>query len=314
MRLVLTDAATLGEDISPQEWFAPFGEVEIYPLTQPAQVAERIAGAQAVLCNKTRIAAADMEQAPQLRYIGLFATGYNNIDVEAARCRGITVCNVPGYSTDAVAQHTFALLLARYSRVAEFDAYTRAGRWQYSRTFSPYLYQTHEVTGRTIGIVGYGSIGRRVAQIAQAIGMKVLVYTRTPRPAEGVTFVSFPQLLRESDVITVHCPLNAASEKMFDAAAFAACKPGAYFINTTRGGVVDEAALRDAVLHGPLSGAAVDVVTQEPMPGDCPLAGVPGITITPHVAWAPVETRGRLMQMVQDNLRAFLAGRPQNTV
>ena len=314
MRIVLTDAATLGKDNGPLHVFEKLGTVEIYPTTAPGETAARIREADAVLCNKTLLTADVLAQAPHLRYIGLFATGYNNIDTAYAHDHGIVVSNVPGYSTDAVAQHVFALLLAHCSRVAEFDAYTRAGNWQYSQTFSPFLCETSEIAGKTLGIVGYGAIGRKVARIALAFGMRVLVYTRTPRQDDSVTFVSFQQLLEQSDVITVHCPLTPASERMFDAAAFAACKKGAYFINTARGGVVDEAALRQAVLDGTLGGAAVDVVTTEPMPADCPLAGVPGITITPHVAWAPVETRQRLTQMVFDQLAAFLQGKPIHVV
>ena len=314
MHIVLTDAATLGNDARQLERFEAFGRVTAYDLTAPQQIAERIADADVILCNKTVLGAEQMRLAPKLKYIGLFATGYNNIDIEYACAHGITVCNVPDYSTDAVAQHTFALLLHHFSNIAGFDAYTREGNWQYSKTFSPFLFTTHEVAGKTLGIVGYGSIGRQVARIAQAFGMRVLVHTRTPRAAQGAEFVSFEQLLKQSDVITVHCPLNAASERMFDAAAFAACKKGAYFINTARGGIVDEQALRQAVTSGHLSGAAVDVATVEPMRADCPLAAVEGITVTPHVAWAPIETRERLMQRVADNLQAFLQGIPQNIV
>lgn len=314
MHIVLTDAATLGNDGGQARLFEAFGKVTAYDLTAPQQIGERIADADVILCNKTVLGAEQMRLAPGLKYIGLFATGYNNIDVEYAAAHGITVCNVPDYSTDAVAQHTFALLLHHFSNVAGFDAYTRGGNWQYSKTFSPFLFTTREVAGKTLGIVGFGSIGRRVARIAQAFGMRVLVHTRTLRDAQGVEFVSFEQLLRQSDVISVHCPLNAASEKMFDAAAFAACKQGAYFINTARGGIVDEAALRQAVVSGHLAGAAVDVMSVEPMRGDCPLAGVDGITVTPHVAWAPIETRERLMQCVADNLQAFLQGNAQNVV
>lgn len=314
MRIVLTDAATLGNDDVAARAFERFGTVTAYPLTTPEQTVERIAQAQVVLCNKTLLSAEVLSQVPQLKYIGLFATGYNNIDVEYAAAHGITVCNVPDYSTDAVAQHTFALMLHHFSGVAAFDAYTRAGNWQYSKTFSPFILTTQEIAGKVLGIVGYGSIGRKVAAIAKAFGMRVLAYTRTPRADADVTFVSFEQLLRESDVISVHCPLNAASERMFNEQTFALCKNGSFFINTARGGIVDEKALREAVLSGRLSGAAVDVVTHEPMRQDCPLADVPGITVTPHVAWAPIQTRQRLLQRVAENLEAFLEGRPQNTV
>lgn len=314
MRLVLTDAATLGLQEQQLAVFERFGKVDIYSMTTPEQTAERIADAHAVICNKTVLHADVLSQAPFLKYIGLFATGYNNVDIEWTRRHGITVCNVPDYSTDAVAQHTFALLLEHYSGIAFFDRYTRSGDWQYSKTFSPFIQTTYELAGKTLGIVGFGNIGKKVAQIAAAFGMRVLVYTRTVRQQEGVLFVPFEQLLAESDVVSVHCPLNAQSDKLFDSQAFEQCKKGAYFINTARGGIVDETALRDAVLQGRLSGAAVDVVTQEPMRADCPLYDVPGITVTPHVAWAPLETRNRLLQRVTENIEAFLRGEPQNTV
>jgi len=314
MKIVITDWKTVTNGDLSLDPIRAFGEVTAYELTAPHEIAERIADADMVLCNKTPMTAEVLAKAPHLRYIGLFATGYNNIDLAYTNAHGITVCNAGGYSTDAVAQHVFALLLHRMSQTAAYDRFTADGRWIGSDVFSPFCFPMQELSGMTMGIVGYGNIGRTVARIAVAFGMKVLVYTRTPKTDDSVTFVSFEELLKNSDVITAHCPLNEASRHLFDAAAFAAMKPGAYFINTSRGGVVDETALCRALSDGRLSGAALDVLDTEPMQADCPLIGAPNLVITPHVAWAPLQTRERLLSLVCENMRAFLSGTPQNVV
>ena len=314
MKLVITDCRTVTEGDIDLHVFDKFGDVTYYPLTTKAEVAARIADADVVLCNKTPMDAGTLGHAAHLRYIGLFATGYNNVDLAYTNAHGITVCNAGGYSTDAVAQHVFALLLAHTCRVAEYRAFVDAGGWKTADRFSPFVYPTAELSGKTMGLFGFGTIGRAVARIASAFGMRVIAATRTPRPMDGVTLVSFDELLAQADVISVHCPLTPQTMRLFNADAFARCKAGAYFINTSRGGVVDEPALRDAVLSGHLSGAAVDVLDSEPMAADCPLFGVPNLTITPHVAWAPLEARRRLVTIVEENLQAFLDGKPQNVV
>ncbi len=315
LTLVLPDSKTLTNgdlSLSPLE---QFGRVVCYPLTSPEELPGRLQEADIVLCNKALMNEETLRDAPHVRYIGLFATGYNNIDLAYTNARGITVCNAGVYSTDAVAQHTFALLLDHYSRVADYRAFVDKGGWRYSDTFSPFVYPMAELSGRTIGLIGYGSIGQAVARIARAFQMTVLAYTRTPREdADGVRFVPFEELLRSSDVVSVHCPLNEQTRGLFGRDAFAWMKPGAFFINTARGPIVDEPALREALESGKLSGAALDVLAQEPMREDCVLSGAPHLTITPHVAWAPLETRQRLLGTVMDNLRAFLDGRPQNVV
>lgn len=314
MNIVITDWKTVTNGDLTTEPIERLGRVTAYPLTAPEEIAERIKDAQAVLCNKTPLTAEVLKAAVHLKYIGLFATGYNNIDLDYTNAHGITVCNAGGYSTDAVAQHVFAMLLSHMSRVDDYRRFTAEGHWIGSDVFSPFCYPMTELAGLTMGIVGFGNIGRAVAGIALAFGMKVLVYTRTRREAPGITFVSFEELLSRADVITAHCPLNAQSQRLFDAAAFATCKKGAFFINTSRGGVVDEAALRAALENGILSGAAVDVLDTEPMSDTCPLFGAPNCIITPHVAWAPVQTRLRLLRLVCDNLQAFINGTPQNVV
>ena len=314
MRIVVADAATVVGNGIDLEFLKEFGEVTVYDLTAPEEMIPRLQGADAVIVNKTPISAEVMAACPTLKYVGLFATGFNNIDVAYAAAHGVTVCNVPGYSTEAVAQHTFALLLGVTDRVHEYNETVAQGDWVRSRTFSYFPIPLAELCGKTIGIVGYGAIGRRVGDMARAFGMKVLVHGRRPIPDTDVEQVPFDDLLRRSDVVTMHCPLNADSVGMMNTAAFAAMKQGAIFINTSRGGLVDEHALRAALDSGHLLGAGVDVLQVEPMTEDCPLLGAPRLLITPHIAWAGVETRRRLMGVVADNLRHYLAGNAINRV
>lgn len=314
MRIVVLDAATVVGGGIDLEFLKEFGEVTVYDLTPPEQMAERLQGADAAICNKTPISAAVMAACPDLKYIGLFATGFNNIDVDYAAAHGITVCNVPGYSTEAVAQHTFALLLAITDRCHVYNDTVAAGDWVRSRTFAYFPIPLTELCGKTMGIVGYGAIGRRVGDMARAFGMRVLACGRRPIPDTDVEQVPFAELLARADVVSMHCPLNADSVGMMDGDAFAKMKPGAIFINTSRGGLVDEQALRAALDSGHLLGAGVDVLQVEPMAEDCPLLGAPNCIITPHIAWAGVETRRRLMGVVAENIRRFMAGEPINRV
>lgn len=314
MRIVVADAATVVGGGIDLEFLKEFGEVTVYDLTAPEELVARLQGADAVIVNKVRVTADVMAACPTLKYVGLFATGYNNIDVAYAAAHGVTVCNVPGYSTEAVAQHTFALLLAVTDRCHEYNATVAEGDWVRSRTFAYFPIPLTELCGKTMGIVGYGAIGRRVGDMARAFGMKVLVCGRRPIPDADVEQVPFEELLCRSDVVSMHCPLNADSEGMMNAAAFAKMKQGAIFINTSRGGLVDEQALRDALDSGHLLGAGVDVLQVEPMSEDCPLLGAPNLLITPHIAWAGVETRRRLMGVVAENIRQFLNGTPINRV
>lgn len=314
MHIVVTDADTVVGHGITLDFLKEFGEVTVYGLTSPEELPARLAEADAVICNKTLITAEVMAAAPRLRYVGLFATGYNNIDTAYAAAHGITVCNVPGYSTEAVAQHTFALLLQLTNQVGEYNRTVQEGDWVRSRTFSYFPIPLTELCGKTIGIVGYGAIGRRVGDIARGFGMRVLACGRRPIEDERVEQVPLDELLSRSDVVSLHCPLNDDSRNMLDAAAFARMKKGAYLVNTARGPLVDEVALRAALDSGHLGGAALDVLRQEPMTEDCPLLGAPNCILTPHIAWAGVETRHRLMEIVAENLRCFAAGRPQNTV
>ena len=314
MKIVITDADTVTSGDVSLDRFADFGELEVYGLTDADQLAERIKDADIAITNKNQFTAEAMKDAKNLKYIGLFATGFNNIDIKYAKEHGITVCNVPGYSTEAVAQHTFAFILALLDRVGEYNESVKHGDWIRSRTFSYFPLPLSELAGKTIGIVGYGSIGRRVGDIAKAFNMKVLVNNRSKVNDDTVTQVSFEELLMNSDIVTLHCPLNADSENIMNEAAFAKMKDKAIFVNTARGGMVDEHALRKALDSGKLLGAGLDVLRKEPMDKDCPLLNAPNCYITPHISWAGVETRLRLLDVVYANIKAFVDGKPQNTV
>lgn len=314
MKIVILDSDTVSTGDLSFSGIARYGEVKRYGLTEPERVIERVRDAEIVLCNKTFITREVMENAPKLKYIGLFATGFNNIDLECAKERGIAVANVPAYSTEGVVQLTYAFILEHYCNLHNYRRHVDNGNWKKSATFSYFPFPIGSLSGKTMGIIGYGSIGKRSAQIANAFGMRVLVYTRTPKDDKTVEFVDFDTLLGESDVVSVHCPLNAQSEKMMNEEAFGKMKKGALFINTSRGPIVDEYALRDALVSGKLMGAGLDVLCAEPMAEDCPLFGIENCIITPHVGWAGIETRRRLMEIVESNIEAFTEGRQQNRV
>lgn len=315
MKIILTDCATLtyNNDIS-LDCFKQIGEVVYYQGLTREELLTAAEDTDIILCNKTVIDREVFEAAKKLKYIGLFATGYNNIDIDEARKRGVMVCNAGSYSTNAVAQQTFSYILAHYNAISQYDRFVKEGGWITSPTFSKLCYKTYELADKTIGIIGFGSIGQKVAQLALAFDMKVLVYTRTPKEYANVEFVDFDTLLQKSDIVSVHCPLNPQSEGMFDALAFSKMKDGAFFINTARGGVLSEKALFDALVSEKLSGAAVDVLTDEPMLEDCILMKAPNIILTPHTAWAPIETRNRLIKIVYDNIQGFLSGNVINSV
>lgn len=313
MKIVILDAATVTRGDLSLNRFEKYGELRVYDYCDYQDVAPRIKDADMVICNKSLLDEHNLSKAPNLKYIGLFATGYNNVDIECASKKGITVCNAGSYSTEAVAQHVFALLMNKYNRVAEYDAFVKDGMWTKSRCFSPFI-EMQELMGKTIGIVGYGSIGRKVASIAKAFDMNVLAYNRSPKSDEGVEFVDMETLLAKADIVTMHCPLNAQSQKMCNESFFKKMKEGAYFINTSRGGVVDEDALIEALNAGHLSGAGLDVIAVEPMSPDCRLCEAKNITITPHAAWAPLDTRSRLVDIVESNIEAYLKGEPVNVI
>lgn len=314
MKIVLTDSQTVFDNKVTAEPLNEFGEVKDYGLLRYDEIANAIAKEDIVVCNKTLLNEDTLKSAKNLKYIGLFATGYNNIDIEYCSKHGITVCNAGSYSTNAVAQHTFALILEHFNNTANYNQYVQDGLWKRSKTFSPFVYPLSELAGKTIGIVGFGNIGKAVAKIANAFEMNVIAYNRSEKSAENAKFVSLEELIESSDIVTVHCPLNAQSENMFNKETFAKMKHGALFVNTARGGVMNENDLYDALNSGHLGGACIDTLKVEPMEQNCILMQAKNCIITPHIAWAPVETRLRLMDIVTSNIRNYLNGTPTNVV
>lgn len=316
MKMVILDGHTLNPGDLSFEPLKEFGSLTYYDRTPSQLTADRIGDAEIVFTNKTLIDGSIMDACPNLRYIGLFSTGYNVIDIRHAAEKGIVVTNIPDYSTDAVAQHVFALILELTNRTAEHDARVQAGEWISSKDFCFYDRLT-ELSGKMLGVVGFGRIGQRVARIANAFGMHVLAHTRTPRPVpEGldVRLVPFDTLLVQSDIVSLHCPLFEETRGMMNAEAFAKMKPGALLINTSRGPIVNQADLAQALARGIIAGAGLDVIDVEPMTVDNPLLGAKNCIITPHIAWAALETRQRLLDTVVANLKAYLAGEPVNVV
>ena len=316
MKIVILDSETVsrGGDVS-LDGITSLGEAQVYGYTPNEEVADKIGDADAVICNKCLVTEEVFEKCKNLKYVGLFATGYNNVDLKAADRHGAVVCNVPAYSTDSVAQHTFALILNHFNKIRAYADTVDNGDWVNYKLFTYFYIPTYELKGMTIGIVGYGSIGRRVAEIARVFGMKVLTFTRSPeKVGDGAEAVSLDRLLRESDVVTMHCPLTDTTREMINKDALAKMKPTAYFVNTARGGVVNEQELADALNDGVIAGAGIDTLTFEPMRADCPLRNAKNITITPHIAWAPKQTRERLLETVAENLRKWRDGQPQNVV
>ncbi len=314
MNIVLPDYRTVTDGDISLDVFKKFGEVDYYDISPYEKLAKRFRSAEAIFCNKTLLNAETLKYADNLKYIGLFATGYNNVDLEYAKSRGIRVCNAGSYSTDAVAQHTFALIHNYFNKVSLFDSYIKEGSYAKSETFSTFKYSIEELAGKTIGIIGFGSIGQAVARIAEAFSMNILVYTRTVKEGSSYTHVSLDELLASSDIITIHCPLNDASHKMFNSETFSKCRRNTLLVNTARGPIVDEKALCEALNEGVIGGAALDVFETEPLPADSPLMSAKNITLTPHVAWAPTETRLRLLNIAVECFEAYLRGEDKNVI
>ena len=317
MKIVILDARALNPGDLSYDVIKQFGDVDLYQHTDSEEeTIRRIGDAQIVLTNKVPINERIFAACPSIKLICVQATGYNIVDCEAAAKRKIPVCNVPSYGTAAVAQFTFALMLEICHRIGHHDHAVHQGKWCASTNFCFWDTPQMELGGKTLGIVGFGRIGQAVAKIAAAFGMKVLAYSRTAEPelAHLAEFVDLDTLLGQSDFVSLHCPLFADNTHMINAASIAKMKDGAILINTARGGLVDEEALREALVSGKLSAAAVDVVSQEPMRQENPLLTAPNCIITPHIAWAPKESRQRLLDCVVENIRCFLEGKPQNVV
>jgi glycerate dehydrogenase len=316
MRGVVLDLDTLHpSDLSLDGLKASLPHWQLYGHTVAEQVAGRLTGYQVAVTNKVRIDRAAMLAAPELALICVSATGTNNVDLEAARERGIVVCNVRDYAAASVSQHVFALLLALATRWHEYQSDVDAGDWSRSPMFCLMHRPVMELEGKTFGLIGYGVLGRAVARLAQAFGMQVLVCTSLrPGAVADAERTPLPELLARSDVISLHCPLDAGTEKLVNEHFLSAMKPGALLINTARGGLIDEQALKQALCSGRLGGAALDVLSVEPPPADHPLLdpAIPNLILTPHNAWVSRECRQRLLDGVVANIRAWQAGTPGN--
>lgn len=316
MKIVVLDGHVANPGDLSWDSLASLGELTVYPRTAPGEVLERCAGATAVFTNKVVLDSAIIASLPDLKFIGVLATGYNNVDTAAAAQAGIAVCNVPAYSSDSVAQTVFSLLLEITNRTGEYSSEVRSGRWSLCPDFSFTLGPITELAGLTMGIYGLGNIGRRVAAIASAFGMNVVSPTSQEAAAlpPYVTKVNFDEFLAMSDVISLNAPLTASNRGKFNAETFARMKRGVIFINTARGPLVDEAALADALHSGQVGAAGLDVLGQEPPASDNPLLTAPHCYITPHIAWQSTAARRRLLAVSASNLAAFISGRPQNKV
>jgi glycerate dehydrogenase len=316
MKIVVLDGHTLNPGDLDWKELRQFGDCEIHDRTSPGELPARTAGAQVILTNKVVLNRATLEQLPQLQYIGVLATGFNVVDVAAARERRIPVCNVPDYSTRSVAQLTWALLLELTHQVGHHSRTVREGKWSRQPDFCYWDFPLRELDGLTFGLVGFGRIGREVARLAQAFGLHVLVHTRTPPtdPPVGIQFVPLEEVFLRSDIVSLHCPLTPATQSLINADRLALMKPGGFLLNTSRGPLVDESALAAALESGRLAGAAVDVLSVEPPPASNPLLTAKNCLVTPHLGWATRSARSRLLQIAIDNLKAFRAGNPSNVV
>ena len=310
MKIVILDGYTENPGDLSWEGFEQLGDLTVYEHTKPEEIVARIGDAEMVITNKTPLTAETFAACPQVRYVGVLATGYNVVDVSAAKARGVVVTNIPTYGTQAVAQYVFALLLELCHRVGHHSDQVQQGRWTSGRDFCFWDYPLTELAGKTMGIVGYGRIGQATAHIARAFGMRVIACAS--RPAEGLC--TLEEVLKQSDVISLHCPLTAHNAGMINRESIARMKDGVFIINTARGQLIDEQALREALLSGKVAAAAVDVVSVEPIRRDNPLLGLANCLITPHIAWAPKESRQRLMDVAVENAAAFLQGRVKNNV
>ncbi|WP_314580641.1 D-2-hydroxyacid dehydrogenase [Enterococcus gilvus] len=319
MKIVVLDGYALNPGDLDWQGFEAFGEVTVYDrtsFTDKQEIIDRIGEAEAILTNKTPIDEEILSAVPKLKYIGVVATGYNVVDVAAARKRNIPVTNIPSYGTDAVAQFTFALLLEIANQVGVHNASVQKGEWQQSTDFTYQKTPLMELRGKTIGLIGYGEIAQATATIAHAFNMKVIYWNHRPKKAQEdwAKQVSIEELYQQADIISLHVPQTSETEKMINQKTIARMKEGVILLNTARGGLLDEAAVADALNRGQIFAAGVDVVSKEPMTKDNPLMSAKNCIITPHIAWRPLETRERLMEIAVDNFAAYLAGKEKNVV
>lgn len=316
MKGIFLDFATVSnDDIDAAPLERTLDALELHDVTATSRIGERVQEANVVFTNKCHLGAAEMDAAPRLKLISLAATGYNNIDVTAARERGIGVTNIRAYCTPAVVQHVFTLLLALNQNLDGYRRLLAESAWKQSPQFTLLDYPFHELAGRTFGIIGHGELGRSVARVAEAFGMRVIIAEHRGREARAGR-VAFETLLRDADIISLHCPLTPETKNLIDAYALSKMKPSAILINTARGAIIDEAALAEALRTGEIGGAGIDVLSQEPPVDGNPLLDttIPNLIVTPHVAWAAVEARQRAVQQMADCVAAFRRGERLNRV
>ena len=317
MHIVVLDGYALNPGDLSWKGLELLGDVTVYDRTPADQIYERAKEAEVLLTNKTPLSAEMLSRLPRLRYVGVLATGYNVVDVKAARELGVAVTNVPAYSTPSVVQMTFSLLFALCTRVQEHSQAVREGKWCRSKDFCFWDYPLVEVSGKTLGIIGFGSIGRQVAEVALALGMQVVAYSRTVKTDffhPRFSWVSLDELFAVSDVVSLHCPLFPETKEIINKANLSKMKSTAFLLNTARGGLVAEQDLADALNHGIIAGAGLDVLTEEPANSNNPLLTAQNCVITPHIAWATAEARARLMEIAVSNLASFIEGKPVNVV
>jgi glycerate dehydrogenase len=314
MKIVVLDGYTLNPGDLSWEALRGLGECVIHERSAPNELLDRLKGAQATLTNKVPLGGELLEKLPDLRYVGVTATGYNIVDVEAARKQKITLTNVPAYGTDSVAQTVFALLLELTHRVGHHSATVREGKWARCPDFTYSDFPLVELSGLTLGIIGFGRIAKKVAAIAEAFGMHILVAKHRPDLQSPYPNAEFDEVFRRADVLTLHCPLTPATRGIVNAERLALMKPTAFLINTSRGPLIEEPALAEALNSGQIAGAGLDVLSIEPPPANHPLYNAKNCFITPHYAWATRAARQRLMDVSVRNLKAFLGGSPQNVV
>jgi glycerate dehydrogenase len=315
MNIVYLDGYTLNPGDLSWEPLEALGNFTVYDRTPAAQIVERAAEADVILTNKVQLTEEILQQLPQLKYIGVTATGYNNVDLSTARAQDITVTNVRGYSTPSVAQHTFSLLLALTNRAELHSDSVHAGDWANADDWCYWKNPLVELSGKTMGLIGLGDIGMQVARIAQAFGMRVLAHRKSDAPAgEGIALVELEKLFRESDAVSLHCPLTEETSGIINEGSLSMMKSTAFLINTGRGGLLNEKEVANALNEGRLAGAAVDVLSTEPPASDNPLLLARNCLITPHIAWASYESRKRLLHLAADNIAAFAQGDPINVV
>lgn len=313
LKLTILDGHAVNPGDLPWDSFKKYADITVYERSQPEQIVERIGNSDAVFLNKINITEEILSKCPNLKYIGVLATGYNVIDLEAAKKHNVTVTNIPSYSTDSVAQHVFAMITYFTNHVALHDESVHNRDWISCPDFCYWKAPLMELTGKTLGIFGFGNIGKKVSKIAEAFGMNVICCTRTQKPDMPVS-VSFEELLKQSDFISLHAPLTEQTKNIINKDSIKLMKKSAYLINTARGGFVVEQDLADALNNDEIAGYAADVLLSEPMNKNNPLLKAKNCIITPHIAWAPLETRARLQGIALENLKAWLNGTPQNVV